>query len=143
VFVKANQIYTIRPDGTGLAKRNYVGKNYRPEWSPSGRRIAYIHEPADGVREVWVMRADGSNKTRITQGGNATAGPSWSPDGRWLAFADAIHTLVRVRTTAPFGTPESFIGCYVDVPRDCDEESGGPSQCGPTEHSPGHRMAPA
>ena len=100
-FVRANQIYTIRPDGTGLSKRTYVGKNYRPEWSPSGQRIAYIHESAAGVREVWVMRADGSAKTRITQGGNATAGPSWSPDGRWLAFADANGILVKVRTTAP------------------------------------------
>jgi hypothetical protein len=134
-FVRANQIYTIRPDGSGLAKRTFVGKNYRPEWSPSGRRIAYIHEPADGVREVWVMRADGSDKTRITRGGNATAGPSWSPDGRWLAFAD--QGMRKVRTTAPFGTPEPFIGCYVDLPThdpdgDCDEESGGPHRVGVT-----------
>ena len=113
-FVKANQIYTIRPDGSGLSKRTYVGKNYRPEWSPSGQRIAYIHEPAAGVREIWMMRADGSNKTRITQGGNATAGPSWSPDGRWLAFADTNRTLVKVRTTAPFGTPEPILGCHVE-----------------------------
>ena len=56
------------------------------------------------------MRADGSNKTRITRGGNATAGPSWSPDGRWLAFADANGILVKVRTTAPFGTPEPILG---------------------------------
>ena len=111
-FVRANQIYTIRPDGSGLAKRTFVGKNYRPEWSPSGRRIAYIHEPAAGVREVWVMRADGSDKTRITRGGNATAGPSWSPDGRWLAFADTNNTLVKVRTTAPFGTPSAILGCF-------------------------------
>ena len=110
-FVKANQIYTIRPDGSGSSKRTYVGKNYRPEWSPSGQRIAYIHEPAAGVREIWMMRADGSNKTRITQGGNATAGPSWSPDGRWLAFA-ANGILVKVRTTAPFGTPTPMLGCF-------------------------------
>jgi WD40 repeat protein len=58
------------------------------------------------------MRADGSYMTRITQGGNATAGPSWSPDGRWLAFADANHTLVKVRTTAPFGTPTPILGCF-------------------------------
>ena len=68
-FVKAGQIYTIRPDGTGLSKRTYVGKNFQPEWSPSGQRIAYLHEPAPGVREIWMMRADGSYKTRITQGG--------------------------------------------------------------------------
>ncbi len=112
-FVKGNQIYTIRPDGSGLSKRTYVGKNYRPEWSPSGQRIAYTHEPAAGVREIWVMRA-GSQKTRITQGGNATAGPSWSPDGGWLAFADATGILVKVRTTAPFGTPTPILGCYMD-----------------------------
>jgi WD40-like Beta Propeller Repeat len=56
-----------------------------------------------------MMRADGSYKTRITQGGNATAGPSWSPDGRWLAIADN-GTLVKVRTTAPFGTPTPILG---------------------------------
>jgi hypothetical protein len=29
-FVKAGQIHTIRPDGKGLSKRTYVGKNSQP-----------------------------------------------------------------------------------------------------------------
>jgi len=67
-FVKAGQIYTIRPDATGLSKRTFVGKNYRPEWSPSGQRIAYIHEPAAGVREIYIAEAVGSSRRQVTYG---------------------------------------------------------------------------
>jgi Tol biopolymer transport system component len=57
-------------------------------WSPDGRRIAFCATPAAGVPwQVYVMNADGSGKTQLT---NDTASrcfrPCWSPDGSQIVF---------------------------------------------------------
>jgi Tol biopolymer transport system component len=121
-FVRANQIYTAQPDGGGLVKLTTGGKNYRPKWSPDGRRIAYVHEVSATSRDLWVMNADGSGKSRVTRLGSVT-GPTWSPDGQRLAFgglgpcevggpARCRLDLQTVRSTAPYGMPTVLLGNY-------------------------------
>jgi Tol biopolymer transport system component len=88
-------------------------KNYWPRWSPNGTRIAYIHELANGQRDIWVMNANGSNKQQVTNLGNVQA-PAWSPDGTALAFGGGTPgqgtSLMRVNSTAPFGAPTLLLG---------------------------------
>jgi len=50
--------------------------NYRlrPAWSPDGKRIAFT----SGDDDLFVARADGSDRRRIAYRGNE---PAWSPDG--------------------------------------------------------------
>jgi dipeptidyl aminopeptidase/acylaminoacyl peptidase len=108
-FVRANQIYTMSSTGTGVTKLTSSGKNYRPHWSPDGKRLSYINETAAGGKDVWVMSATGGHKQQVTRLGNvSSAGASWSPDGRRLAFAD--DTLETVKATAPFGAPVGLTG---------------------------------
>ena len=52
-----------------------------PQWSPDGRRIAYLRDD-----EVWVMEADGSRQTRVVAKPGGGRQARWSPDGRRLAF---------------------------------------------------------
>ncbi|HEY6057559.1 MAG TPA: DPP IV N-terminal domain-containing protein, partial [Candidatus Limnocylindrales bacterium] len=52
-----------------------------PQWSPDGRRIAFVRKDA-----IWTMEADGSRLTRVTEHPAGTSRPRWSPDGRQLAF---------------------------------------------------------
>jgi hypothetical protein len=91
VFVRANQIYAMSAIGGNMKKLTSSGKNYRPEWSPDGTRIAYIHE-ADGRHDVWVMNAWGRGKRPVTTTGDVTsAGAAWSPNGKVLAFGGSAH----------------------------------------------------
>jgi Tol biopolymer transport system component/uncharacterized protein YjdB len=61
-----------------------------PAWSSDGTRIAFasIHSDAAGTTAgIWTMRADGSDKRRLTTtltGFDAT--PTWAPDGERIAF---------------------------------------------------------
>jgi Tol biopolymer transport system component len=60
--------------------------NQRPEWSPDSRRIAF-QSSRDGNFEIYVMNADGSNPTRLTNNTIGDFYPNWSPDGKKLAFS--------------------------------------------------------
>ncbi len=56
----------MNADGTGLTMIIDTASNeWAPEWSPDGTRIAFITD-RDGNDEVYVMGADGSNPTRLT-----------------------------------------------------------------------------
>lgn len=94
-----------------LTQLTTEGQNYRPKWSPDGKRIAYIHETAAGAKDVWVMNADGSNQQQVTTVGNVTAEPSWSPDGQWIAFG-AGGGLEEVTSSFPFGVAIQLGGYY-------------------------------
>lgn len=59
-------------------------KNYHVQLSPDSRFIAFDSD-RDGVRGVYVADADGANVRRVSGAGYAAV-PTWSPDGRRLAY---------------------------------------------------------
>ena len=65
--------------------------------SPDGRRVAFASARAPGNRmDIWVAEADGSNPQQLTHGPGLSQGsPSWSPDGRRIAF-DAMGNDSRI-----------------------------------------------
>ncbi len=73
--------------------------NLDPKWSPDGSRIVFVSsralDPADdsanlnGVQNIWLMNADGSDPTpltRVTANGASSFDPSWSAEGDRIAF---------------------------------------------------------
>jgi TolB protein len=68
-----------------------------PAWSPDGAKIAWTRSLPGWLADVFVMNADGSGQTRLTNIGAAGA-PSWSPDGAKIAF----------RTTRDGGSSEIY-----------------------------------
>jgi Tol biopolymer transport system component len=71
-----------------------MSKNTNPAWSPDSKKIAFSSSPCLdpgtlerppewGTENIYVMNADGSNKTLIIEGGYD---PAWSPDGKKIAF---------------------------------------------------------
>lgn len=71
----APRVVTVLDDGA---------RNYHPQPSPDGRLIAFDSD-RDGERGVYVANADGTNARRISGPGHAAA-PTWSPDGKRLAY---------------------------------------------------------
>jgi Tol biopolymer transport system component len=61
-----------------------------PSWSPDGKRIAFMSQTWDvagGNYEIFVMNADGSGVTRLTNFEGDDGWPAWSPDGTRIAFS--------------------------------------------------------
>ena len=73
-------------------------RDSNPDFSPNGHRIAF-ERIANERGGIWVMRLDGSDKTRIHAGGRNDHQPAFSPNGRRIAFmingaiGKAIYTM--------------------------------------------------
>jgi Tol biopolymer transport system component len=89
-----NQLYVINADGSGLTNlTNTPGFHHHHAWSPDGTRIAFIRgleSVVNGQRfinyEIFVINADGSGETRLTNDPQDDFFPAWAPDGSKLAF---------------------------------------------------------
>lgn len=78
----------IRPDAVIRASPS---EDQSLDWSPDGRWIV-LHSHADGLDDVWLKPADGSEPAHpITHGGHETGWPRWSPDGRWIAYETGVR----------------------------------------------------
>lgn len=56
----------------------------------SAPKIAFISN-RDGMANVHVMEADGSNPINLTNSDMGESGPAWSPDGQMIAFSRAFN----------------------------------------------------
>ncbi|HET7443011.1 MAG TPA: protein kinase, partial [Terriglobales bacterium] len=58
--------------------------------SPNGSKIAFLKSPSysDTGGEIWLMDENGANQKKIGSAGEnyLYASPTWSPDGRWIAY---------------------------------------------------------
>jgi Tol biopolymer transport system component len=140
-FVRANQIYTIQPNGMAERQLTTAGKNYRPKWSPNGRKIAFVNEVSPNNKDLWLMNPDGSGKVQLTDLGDVT-GAAWSPDSRTIAFgglgpcwiggpSDCRTNLQTISAVAPFGQPATLMGWYPDSDEDLIGDVIGPPAWSP------------
>lgn len=81
------EIYKIKPDGTGLIN---LTKNPANDYSPSGlaggKLLAFVTD-RDGNPEVYTMTSDGGSLANITNNSAQDLDPTLDPKGGWVAFS--------------------------------------------------------
>ena len=109
-------IYTMAADGSDV--QQVTAANLRvvrapPVWSPDGERIAFLTWGGTSYNQLNTVRADGSDlRRRIADvspwwdinGNFAEIVPTWSPDGRQLAFVKQDESEVSIFTVNADGT---------------------------------------
>lgn len=55
-------------------------------FSGSNGRVAFVRFTFETDPEIFTINADGSNRVRLTRNGSGDTSPTWSSDGRWLAY---------------------------------------------------------
>jgi len=86
-----SDIYVMDATGAGLQRLTpSPGRDYEPSWSSDGR-IAFTTTPQGFTGpQIWVMNADGTNRTGIVDYPDDVVGepahPVWSPSGAKIAY---------------------------------------------------------
>lgn len=78
-----SEIYTVRPDGSGMRRLTRAGHAERPKWSPDGRLLLFVRRSPERTGlggELWVVGADGRGARRV-RGLRGVVAADWSPDG--------------------------------------------------------------
>lgn len=100
-----SQLATINLDGSDFKVVTALPSlRGRSDWSPDGQYMITYSGPAWG-RELYMLRADGSDLHQVGPAGGDSQGPSFSSDGQWIAF------------TAYFDHPHSINGCEIYIMR--------------------------
>jgi TolB protein len=85
------QIFVMRADGSGQRRVSTVGNwNQTPSWCPRQRTRIIAYTARDDASSrfdiVTIDLQQGGRMTRITQGQGNNEEPTWSPNGRVIAF---------------------------------------------------------
>ena len=89
------EIYVMDADGKNQQNlTNHPDNDWYPSWSPDGKRIVFFSNRDGHVHvihgsptyEIYVMDADGGNQQNLTNDPKDDRSPSWSPDGKRIAF---------------------------------------------------------
>lgn len=106
-FVHDGDLWNITPSHAGAPQPVWTTKEVEDQVvpSPDGTKVAFVRGGQLGVPDwqrsegdLYVRSLGDGHETRLTNGEGVVAGPSWSPDGKRLAFA---LTKVDVRSDAP------------------------------------------
>jgi Tol biopolymer transport system component/DNA-binding winged helix-turn-helix (wHTH) protein len=80
-----NEMWWIRPDGTGQRRLTSNGADsHDEEVSPDGKFVVYTVD-RNGSKNIWRIDIDGSNARKLSEGG-ADGFPQISPDSKWVVY---------------------------------------------------------
>lgn len=91
-----SEIVVMKPDGTGeVASINTQIIASDPEWSPDGKKLAYVMSTLPNFRglDLFVTDLDAHTVTRMTTNANiGNASIAWSPDGSTIYYSRTTQT---------------------------------------------------
>ena len=97
------QIYVVGVDGLGLRKLTFESYCDRPTWSPAPyNEIAFAARTGPGF-DIKVLDLVTNQVRALTFGEGSNESPTWSPNGRHLAFASTRSGKYQIFTIARDG----------------------------------------
>jgi TolB protein len=97
-------IYTMNINGTGIINLTNTPDidELSPNWSLDGNKLVYGVAYNNSPSDIWIMNHDGSAKNKLV--GFGYSQPSWSPDGKEIAFVYAVGVKSRIYIINSDGT---------------------------------------
>ena len=93
-----SRVYVAAVDGSSLTTITPAGdEDYDPEWSPDGSQLVFVRYNRATRRNDLMIGDVNGTQFRVLESSRYAGTPSWSPDGRYIMFADGgILSLIAV-----------------------------------------------
>jgi prepilin-type N-terminal cleavage/methylation domain-containing protein len=108
IYSSAGKMFAMNSDGTGRTQLSPDGSG---SYSPDGTHIVFVTY-RDLDMEIYRMKADGTEHTRLTTSPGYDLNPSWSPDGTQIAFSSSS----RIYVMNADGTGRTSLDCPGENP---------------------------
>jgi Tol biopolymer transport system component len=124
-YPETAELWVVTADGSASTELTGAGDaslamDLAPDWKPDGSALVFIRsfsrlgsEGTDAYDDVWLVRPDGTGKTRITATLDVKYGVTWAPDGGRIAFyrpeGAATGRAAGLYTMRPDGTGERLV----------------------------------
>ena len=81
-------LYRMHPDGSNLEQlTDDPAFDDQGSLSPDGKSLAFISTRGEGFTNLWLLDLASRKYKNLTNTRSGNFRPSWSPDGRWIAFS--------------------------------------------------------
>jgi serine/threonine protein kinase len=84
--VPNSEIFVRQTDGSLVQLTHSTAEDQWADWSPDGRIVYTEGYKDDSNWDLYIMNGDGSGRMVWLGGATCDVQPTWSPDGRWIAF---------------------------------------------------------
>jgi serine/threonine-protein kinase len=81
------QLWIFDLERETMSRLTHQWDSNNPVWSPDGSLVAYSLSRG-GHSDIVALRTDGTGEARTLHSGSNIATYAWSPDNRWIVFAD-------------------------------------------------------
>jgi Tol biopolymer transport system component/DNA-binding winged helix-turn-helix (wHTH) protein len=112
-----NQLWRARSDGT--EKLQVTPDTLTPflaRWSPDGSHIAVMAREAGKAWQIYITSANGGDFTPLLHQTRNAADPSWSPDGKFIAFGGTNDAMGKDNADRTLDTVDVATGALQEIP---------------------------
>jgi|SRR5215211_3406101 len=119
VFQRRSALYVINADGSNETRLtevrltpNDVSIGHNLAWSPDGEQIAFKSAPSSSNYDIYVINADGSRRTNLTNSKQSEDYFAWSPAGVGI-ITDRTEEAIENRQADDSAPEEEALQAYI------------------------------
>lgn len=89
-------LYSMAPNGSDVRRLTQVNHYCdQAAFSPDGNELVFVSTQAAGYANLWMLELANGECRPLTSGNGGDFRPSWSPNGRWIAFSSDRQSDLR------------------------------------------------
>jgi TolB protein len=83
----ATELFLMKRDGSGAKKLTSFGLTVQqPDWSPVEEKVVFAVRENERSSDLWILDVQSGELTQLTNNPGVDSEPTYSPNGRWIAF---------------------------------------------------------